>query len=203
MIQNKTLALALAGAFAIGGTGVLYAQSQEHGMGMMNMMGDCPMMGTAAEAPSAALQHRDTLGLTPDQIAQLESLQEGIAEAREDRMAHMRDVHVEIAEAATGEEFSEGAARDAFRRMGDLHTEMGMEMLRARHESRQVLTAEQREILAGLPSGAMGMGPMQGMGGMMEMMEDCPMMEGGMMHEGMEGMGMQGDSAPPAHHQHN
>lgn len=117
MIRKNTLAFALAGAFAIGSAGVLYAQSGQKGTGMMSMTQDCPrMMGIAA----------------------------------------------------TGENFDDAAVRGAFGRMGDLHEEVGVRLLRARHQATRVRTAEQREALAGLRS---------------EAMETCRMMHGDMRHQ--------------------
>lgn len=192
MIRKKTLAFALAGAFAIGGGGVLYAQNSQDGMGMTGMMGNCPMMQAAAEGPAAILQHSDTLNLTAEQTARLESLRDEMAEGRQSSMAAMREVHREITQAGMGEVFDEVAVRNAFSRMGDLHAKMGVAMLEARHEALQVLVGSQRETFAAIRAGAAGGAMngmmemmkncpmMQGMGGMMEMMRNCPMMQGGM-----------------------
>ena len=205
MIRNKTLAFALAGAFAIGGAGVLYAQNSPEGMGMMAMMGNCPMMQAAAEGPAAILEHSDTLDLTTEQTARLESLRDQMAEARRSRMETMRELHREITQAGMGMDFDEAAVRDAFSRMGDLHEEMGVAMVEARHEALQVLNARQRDTFAGIRAGAAagpmegmrGMGMMemmqncpmmQGMGGMMGMMRNCPMMQGGMSPDSADGM---------------
>ncbi|MBW3554869.1 MAG: Spy/CpxP family protein refolding chaperone [Gemmatimonadetes bacterium] len=195
MVRNKTLAFALAGAFAIGGAGLLHAQSEQKAGGMMATMQDCPMMMGMAEGPGAALRHAETLGLTSDQIDRLESLRVEIRDTRKAAMERMRVIHQEIAAAATGQTFDDAAVREAFGPMGDLHGDIGVAVLRARHQTSQVLTADQREAFAGLRSNAMGMmGSMEGMGlmqgmegmsgmGMMEMMEmmkNCPMMHGGM-----------------------
>jgi Spy/CpxP family protein refolding chaperone len=100
----------------------------------------------------------------------------------------MQALHQQIRQATSGAQFDEAAVRAAFDRMGALHTEMGVTIMRARHQARQVLTPEQRERLAKMGGGTMGMhGMMQGkmMGGMD--MEHCPMMKGGshrsMQHE--------------------
>ena len=188
MIRNKILAFALAGAFAIGGAGLLYAQSSQEGMGMgmMAMMGTCPMMQAGTEGPAAILEHGDTLDLNADQTARLESLRDQMAEARRSGMKSMRELHSEITRAGMGESFDEAAVRRAFSRIGDLHEEMGVSMLQARHEALQVLDARQREIFAGMRAGAAGgMGAMQGM---MEMMKNCPMMQGGMAPGSGDGM---------------
>lgn len=166
---------AILGIFALVLTaaGVLYAQ-QGHGgmMGMMSMMQNCPMRGAMQESPAAVLEHREELGLTAAQVTRLETLREGTQQGSMQGMAQMQSLHQEIAEATEGNVFDEAAARAAFDRMGDLHTEMGVAMLRTRHEVRQVLTPEQREKLAAQSGGMMGMHGM---------MQDCPMMMGGMM----------------------
>lgn len=210
MIRNKTLAFALAGAFSIGGAGLLYAQSSHEGMGMMAMTGNCPMMQAATEGPAAVLEHNDTLDLSAEQTARLESLRDQIAKAREAGMESMRELHSEITRAGMSEDFDEAAVRSAFSRMGDLHEEMGVNMLQARQNALQVLDTRQREafadIRAGAASGAMagmqGMMEMmkscpmmQEMSGMMDMMQNCPMMQGGMAPgsgEGMMGVGQEG-----------
>lgn len=193
------LALAIATALGLGAAGVLYAQTQDHG-DMMGMMQDCPMMQARAEGPAAALEHRDELDLSNEQVEKLEALQEQVAASRGTAMERMKDIHEEIRAATEGERFDEAAARAAFERMGALHTEMGMAMLRARHETHAVLTPEQREKLDELTRSGMGMhGMMGGMQGMMEHMKDCPMMQGG-----MGGMQMSpSEGMPMQHHPHN
>lgn len=184
MIRNSILTLVLAGAFTFGGTGVAHAQ--EPGMGMMNNMSgmaDCPMMRSLAERPGVAIEHADALALTPDQIARLETLRDSGAAARTENMDAMREVHQQIEALTTAESFDEAAARTAFDRMGTLHAAMAFAAARAASLTRSVLTPEQRQALAELSSRSPGMmHEMEGMGGMMpmmEMMRQCPMMGGG------------------------
>ena len=192
-------ALAFVLVAGVATAGLLYAQ-QSGGMGgmmgMMNMMENCPMMSAMRESPQAVLKQREDLNLTPAQTQRLEALQERTQKARKPMMERMQAVHQEIQRATEGERFNEAAARAAFDRMGDLHTEMGIAMLHNRNEVRQVLTPEQRRKLQEMRGGMMGMG-----GGMdmMEMMRNCPMMQGGMM-EGMNGMQMQGSGGSMQHH---
>ncbi|HEV2150077.1 MAG TPA: Spy/CpxP family protein refolding chaperone [Longimicrobiaceae bacterium] len=166
--------------------GVVYAQGRHGGMmgGMMSMMQDCPMMKSMQQGPAAALQHKQELGLTADQVQRLEALQKSAHPGHMQMMGQMQAIHQEIAKATEGERFDEAAARAAFGRMGEMHTEMGVAMLRARHQTQQILTAEQREKLSRLGGGMMGMHGMM-MGGMD--MKDCPMIKG-MMGGGMNGM---------------
>lgn len=174
MIRKNKLAIALAGAFAIGTAGPLYGQTDQEPMGMMGMMQDCPMMIGMAEGPGAALQHADTLNLTSEQISRLESLRDETDETRRAAMERMDGMHDEIAAATAGETFDEAAVRDVFRRMSDLHEDIAVTTLRARHQTSRVLTAEQREIQTALHAGGM------------EMMKNCPMMRHRMEH-GSEG----------------
>ncbi|MEW5926081.1 MAG: Spy/CpxP family protein refolding chaperone [Gemmatimonadota bacterium] len=167
--------------------GVVYAQGRQGGMmgEMMSMMQDCPMMKSMQQGPAAALQHEQELGLTADQVQRLEALQKSAHPGHMQMMGQMQAIHQEIAKATEGERFDEAAARTAFGRMGAMHTEMGVAMLRTRHQTQQILTAEQREKLSKLGGGMMGMHGM--MGGMD--MKDCPMMGGGMNGMHMERSG--------------
>lgn len=163
-------------------------------MGMMSMMKDCPMMGAMSQGPQAALEHRKELGLTADQVQRLEALQKSAQPVHMQMMGQMQAIHQEIAQAISGERFDEAAARAAFERMGPLHTEMGLSMLRAQHQTQQILTAAQRARLQELGGGRMGMQ------GMMGMMKDCPMMQGGMMGGGRMNQGQGGSMQ---HHHQN
>lgn len=198
MIHKKifgAFALAFILVAGLATAGILYAQKaggMGGMMGMMSMMENCPMAGAMAQSPAAVLEHREELGLTDAQVTKLEVLQEGAKQTRMQAMEQMGTIHQEIAGITGDEEFDEAATRAAFDQMGDLHTEMGVAMLRTRHDVRSVLTPEQRENLAELGGGMGGMmGMMQMMGGGMMggmNMADCPMMQGG-----MEGMQMQGE----------
>lgn len=199
MIRNTIGALALALVLVVGlaTAGVLFAQ-RSGGMGMMSMMENCPMVAAMQQSPRAALEHREELELTDDQIRQLEVLQEGKHQAQARPMEQMQTLHYTTAELMKKETFDEAAVRAAFEHMGDLHTQMGVAMLRTRHATRQVLTAEQRDELAELGGGMMGMhGMMRTMEGMD--MENCPMMKSGM----MVGMQMQGSGMHDEHHPQN
>ena len=197
MIRTKTraFALAAAAAFMLGGAGLLYAQTQEMGMDrmglMMSMMGNCPMMAGMSEGPAAILRHKDELGLSAEQVARFESMGARNAQAHEDIVVRMRDMHQQIRATADGERFDEEAVRAAFRRMGEVHADMAVTLLRTRRDARAVLSAEQRAKLAQLTddghagdAGMMhGMKEMHGMGGMhgkMEMMKNCPMLQDSM-----------------------
>jgi Spy/CpxP family protein refolding chaperone len=173
-------ALALVLVLGLFAVRVVYAQTSGGMGGMMGMHGmmkDCPMMGAMAQGPRAALEHRKELGLSDAQVKRLEALAEQGRPDHARMMQQMRAIHQEIRQATSGDQFNEAAVRAAFDRMGKLHTEMGVAMLRTQHQTRQVLTAEQRARLQELG------------GGMMGMMQDCPMMKG-MMGQG-QGSSMQ------------
>lgn len=172
-------ALALVLIVGLVATRMVYAQTSGGMggmMGMMSMMKDCPMLQSMQQGPAAALKHRQELELTADQVQKLEALQKSAQPGQMQMMGQMQAIHQEIAKATEGERFNEAAARAAFDRMGDMHTEMGVAMLGTRHQTQQILTAEQREKLSKLGGGMMGMHGMM-MGGMD--MKDCPMMKQG------------------------
>lgn len=186
-MTRKTFGLlALFVALVAAAGGVLYAQHGQGGgmMGMMSMMQDCPMMKGMQESPAAVLQHQKELGLSAAQVKRLQELKDSSHPSHMQMMQQMQALHQQIRQATSGDQFNEAAVRAAFDRMGDLHTAMGVEMMRTGHQARQALTPEQREKLAKMGGGMMGMhGMMQGgmMGGMMGGMDmqNCPMMKGG------------------------
>lgn len=147
------------------------------------------MMSAMAQSPAAVLQQREKLGLTDAQVKQLSTLEEGAKKARAQAMEQMRAMHQEIEKASQGDRFDEAAARSAFDRMGKLHTETGVAMLRTRQQVRQILTADQRQKLDGMADGMM-----EGMGGM----DSRPMMHSGMTG-GMKGMHMPGTGDSTRH----
>ena len=191
MIRKRigALALALLGVLGVSANDTLHAQGQDRGgmMGMMSVMQDCPMMHGMAEGPDAALEHREELELSAEQVESLESIQERMAEGRRSAMERMAELHEEIRAVTEAERFDEAAARAAFDRMGDLHVDMGLAMVRSGHEVRSILTTQQREALADLARDDMSMR------GMMDMMMECPMMR-----NRMGGMGMGGHGAEPS-----
>jgi Spy/CpxP family protein refolding chaperone len=162
------------------------AQDHPHGHGMHQHMHGHPMMMAMMDGPHLALREREQLGLSADQVRRLEAVQEGLREAHHAPMERMREIHQELS-AAMNEELDEARARAALQRMAEVHTEMGLAMLRARQETRVILTSEQRERLAelghehmehmrhmmergeGMPPGMMGPG----------MMMECPLMQHG------------------------
>ena len=183
-LRRFSIALGIS-ALILGLAGIVYAQGRPGGMmaGMMSMMRSCPMMASMQQGPASALQHRQELGLTDDQVVALETLQDETEQVHMRSMERLHDLHQQIAGSGESSHFDEATVRAAFQQMGEVHTEMGVAMTRASHQTRQILTSEQHEALSDLSGGMMGMhGMMQGgMSGMS--MENCPMMQG-MMHQG-------------------
>lgn len=213
MMRRKTIGISAAAGFltlALTLGGALSAQETEDSpmsgmMAMTGMMADCPMHSAMAESPRKVLEHRDDLGLSDEQVARLTVLEERADASRQAAMQRMRALHDDIEAASSRDRFDEGGLRAAFGRMGDMHAEMAIAMLRAARDAREILTPGQRETLAETGTDMMGMGGMmqmmQMMGGMHGMggmtMEDCPMMHGGMMNHA-EGATMPGHvGAPP------
>lgn len=149
---------------------------------MMSMMADCPMMSSMMQGPVAALGLRKELALTADQVTRLEALQSALRQSSARSADSMTALHTEFSAVLKAPQLDESAARRIYDRMGSLHTEMGVALLRARFDTRAVLTSEQRTTLENRSKGMMGMHGdmrmgemnMRGMG--MGHMSSCPMM---------------------------
>lgn len=149
---------------------------------MMNMMADCPMMSSMMQGPDAALGLRRELALTAGQVTRLQALQSALRQSSAGRADSMTALHKDFARVLEAPQLDENAARRLYDRMGLLHTETGLALLRARFDTRAALTPEQRTTLANRSKPMMGMHgdmPMgeMNMGGMrMGNMSSCPMM---------------------------
>lgn len=149
---------------------------------MMTMMAECPMMSSMMQGPSAALGLRRELALTADQVTRLDALQSALRQSSARTTDSMTALHKEFAAITVAPQLDENGARRLYDRMGSLHTEMGVALLRARFDTRAVLTGQQRTTLENRSKGMMGMhGDMRmgemNMGGMrMGNMSSCPMM---------------------------
>lgn len=148
-----------------------------HGMMGDMQMDDCPMMAAMAQGPERILRRREELGLTPVQIGQLEVLATRSRQARAEAMAGMTGLHARLDSLARRDRFDESAVRAAFDRMGALHADLGVAMLKGQYDSRSLLTGNQRQKLSAGRQGAGGMAGMMGHGSMgMTDMTNCPMM---------------------------
>ena len=162
----------LAGAcLLLAGTPLLAQQPAPSGnrpmrpMAGMPMM-DCPMMSAMMLGPAAALQSATALKLTPDQRTRLDAAKRQLDALSAPGMDSMRVIHTELMALAQQPTLDERAARAAFARMGRVHTDMGLAMLRASHDVNGILTPVQRDSLAAIAKRHMSMSgamPMTGM----------------------------------------
>lgn len=136
-----------------------------------SMMEECPMMGAMERSPAAALHNRDRLHLSPAQVTRLEAMVRDMDGMHARAMDSMMVVHQQLATLATMTAFDEPRVRAALDRMGRLHTQMAVEMLRAQYTVGTILTAPQRDSLEAL---ARRHGSMPGMG--QARPGECPMM---------------------------
>ena len=130
-------------------------------MAGMPMM-DCPMI---MNGPASALRAGSALGISAEQRTKLEALQRRLDVASKPGMDSMRVIHGQLTALAQQPKLAEGAARSALDRMGRVHTEMGLAMLRAAHDASALLTPAQRDSLAAISRRQMARGemPMCGM----------------------------------------
>jgi hypothetical protein len=201
--MRKTI-FATTTALLLASAGLLTAQDphaghgaqHRHGEGQQHGMQHCPMHAARAQGPQAALQHREHLGLSADQVRRLEAVHQRTHQAHQQVMPQMQEAHRQLAAASEGERFNEQAARTALQRAGQLHTDMMLASLRAQHETRGILSAQQREQLSQHAQHGGGMHGGQGEHGQhgAGMGMQCPMM-GGMQHGQGQQQGHQ--------HQHN
>ena len=171
-MRSMKARLTLAGVcLVLGGAPLLAQQPAPSGnrpmrpMAGMPMM-DCPMMTAMMHGPAAALQSAAALKLTADQRTKLEAAKRQVDALGAPSMDSMRVIHPQLMALAQQSTFDEGAARAAFERMGRVHTEMGLAMLRASHETSAILTPAQRDSLAAIAKRQMpkpGAMPMSGM----------------------------------------
>ena len=139
-------------------------QAMAHPAGMP--MTDCPMMSAMMHGPAAALRAGTALKLSAAQRTTLEALQRRVDAAGKPSLDSMHAIHAQLTALLAQPTLDERAARAAFDRMGRVHTEMGLSMLRAAREVSTILTPVQRDSLAAIAKRQMpnpGMMPMSGM----------------------------------------
>jgi len=136
-----------------------------HPMAGMPMMG-CGMMTAMMPGPAAALQSATALKLTPDQRTRLEPAKRQLETQCASSMDSMRVIHTELMALAQQPTLDEAAARAVSDRMGRVHADMALAMLRASHDANAILTPVQRDSLAAIVQRQMSMSgpmPMHGM----------------------------------------
>lgn len=134
------------------------------------MMAQCPMMGAMERSAAAVLQNRDRLHLAPAQVTHLEGMVREMDSMHARMMDSMMVVHQQLSTIATMTNFDEPRVRTALDRMGRLHTQMGIEMLRAQYTVGSILTAPQRDTLDALARRHVSMPGLDARPG------ECPMM---------------------------
>ena len=177
-MRSMKARLTLAGVCLVLGGAPLLAQRPvppgNRPMAGMPMM-DCPMMTAMMHGPAAALQSAAALKLTAEQRTKLEAAKRQVDALGAPSMDSMRVIHTQLMALAQQPNFDEGAARAAFDRMGRVHTEMGLAMMRASHEANGILTPAQRDSLAAIAKRQMSKPGAMPMSGMMSGMPMCPM----------------------------
>jgi len=146
--------------------GVTHATAQQHqhrqGAGQAavgrqgSMQGMGPGMALRVYQPAQLLEQRDTLGLTADQVAQLEAIEAEMQQARTSAMATHDDHRNRMMEAIQAEQWDSESIQTHFMAA---HAAMGMAHwaeMDAGLKARAVLTDAQREKVAGpVPGGGM------------------------------------------------
>lgn len=112
-------------------------QGRARGMGMRAGQGTMQNGAQHAKGPAQLLSLRMTLELSDDQVAQLETLQEGFVEQRESRMDQAREMREQVR--------SGDVTRNEMQEQAKAHREAG-QAISAAHKQMidQVLTDEQR-----------------------------------------------------------
>ncbi|MBI4538276.1 MAG: Spy/CpxP family protein refolding chaperone [Gemmatimonadetes bacterium] len=109
----------------------------------MTMMG----MGAAGPGPGMILRLREPLGLTGEQIARLETLQENTAQERARHLTAVREAEAKAVEALAGEDASVAEYETRLREAANHGVEAQVALARAAIEARAVLSEEQRSNL--------------------------------------------------------
>jgi Spy/CpxP family protein refolding chaperone len=121
------------------------------------------MRGGVMPGPAMMLIHRESLGLTPEQVQRLEVLAATQRREMERLMPEAMKAMADLMAAASGE-IDVKAARAAHDRMARIHSEMLVANLQAMKDARETLTPGQRTRWDAMLS---QMGGMKGMMGSM------------------------------------
>lgn len=136
------------------GSGMMMGKSME--MGMMSAMMTVP-------SPTMILNQSEDLRLGPDQVKDLEALQNQAKIARESRMAQMQEVHTQLSETLSRDELDTEEYESLLQGMADQRVAMHVQDMTLGQQALQVLSEEQRgklnsEHMQGQMMGAEGMG---------------------------------------------
>lgn len=126
------------------------AHLERHFRGGPGGMG--PMWGSPAERPliSFMLEHRDELGLSPDQTGRLEALRSDFAREVVRRDADIRVAEMDLHALLEQDPLDLPKVETKIRELAQLRAELRVARLRTIEQGKAVLTAEQRTKLQGL-----------------------------------------------------
>lgn len=123
-----------------------------HSDGMPGAMGGMMMGGHPAERPliSLALQNKDQLGLTSDQVKALESLRSEFQKEANRRSADLQIAETELAELLRVEPVDLAKVEAKLRQVEGLRTEIRLSRIKILEKGKALLSAEQRKKLESL-----------------------------------------------------
>ncbi len=126
------------------------AQLERHFRGGPGGMG--PMWGSPAERPliSFMLEHRDVLGLGPEQTSRLEALRSEFAREAVRREADIRVAEMDLHALLEQDPLDLPKVEGKIREVAQLRAELRVARLRTIEQGKAVLTPEQRTRLQGL-----------------------------------------------------
>lgn len=141
--------------------------------GMMHGMPGSMRQASPAERPliTLALQHKDQLGLSAEQVQRLEALRSDFQKEAIRRSADLQVAELELGELLRQDPVDLAKAEVALKKFEGLRTELRLARLKAIEQGKKVLTPEQRQKLDTLTRQAAGAGTggMPGERGMAEM----------------------------------
>lgn len=202
--------LALAGGFALAherqgrpegsiGGGMQGMMEMMHGRsgsmggmmgGMMHGMPGSMRQASPAERPliTLALQHKDQLGLSAQQVQRLEALRSDFQKEAIRRSADIQVAELELGELLRQDPVDLAKAEVALKKLEGLRTELRLARLKAIEQGKKVLTPEQRQKLDTLTHQAAGASEGTGMPGERGMAEMHRFMESERMPQAMAAM---------------
>ena len=101
-------------------------------------------MGAMGRGPAMLLAQKDALGLSEEQIARIEAIQEQLAETHRSHMSEMRPLHQELMDAQQADDPDAGRIESLLEDVAQRHVRIHMEMFRLGGEALDVLTPQQR-----------------------------------------------------------
>jgi Spy/CpxP family protein refolding chaperone len=118
------------------------------GSGMMSMIGQgMGMMATGGPGATALLGMRDALDLTGDQVGRLEAIRDELTATVQPLMTAMMSSHTAAAEALRTDSPGFDAYQQGLQAAANIMVQTHVTMARAQVEARNVLTADQLELL--------------------------------------------------------